>query len=126
MPRPKAAEDQHPLPATPRSADRRQQRRRSTPSARTRRSLDALEADKENQFTSTPIKGEALGGGLRDVSNLTPTAVRTQTASVSPPRRNPKLPRNSSTRPRLAPGTATKRKKTASPPTTTISLAQTV
>nr|CAH7754856.1 unnamed protein product [Callosobruchus chinensis] len=80
MPRPKAAEDQRPLPATPRSADRRPQRRRSTPSTRTRRSLDALEADKENQFTSTPIKGEALGGGLRDVSNLTPTAVRTQPA----------------------------------------------
>ncbi|CAH2004686.1 unnamed protein product [Acanthoscelides obtectus] len=68
MPRPKAAGDQRPLPATPRSADRRQQRRRSTPSGRTRRSLDALEADKENQFTSTPIKGEALGGGLRDVT----------------------------------------------------------
>lgn len=48
---------------------------RRTPKTR-RNSLDALEADKENQFTSTPIKGLENGllgfEALRDVSNLTP------------------------------------------------------
>lgn len=48
-------------------------RRRSTPK---RSSLDALEADKENQFTSTPIKSSENHHQfdvLRDVSNLKPT-----------------------------------------------------
>lgn len=57
-------------------------RRRSSVARRSslhkRNSLDALEADKENQFTSTPIKSDNFMqfDALRDVSNLTPTDKR--------------------------------------------------
>ncbi|XP_074034007.1 protostome-specific GEF isoform X2 [Leptinotarsa decemlineata] len=78
-------EDSRPLPSeyptpsrtsTPRTKSKR---RRSSTSRRSsihkRNSLDALEADKENQFTSTPIKSDNFlpFEALRDVSNLTPT-----------------------------------------------------
>lgn len=47
-------------------------------SASRRNSLDVLEVDKENQYTSTPIKSATENNflpfeALRDVSNLTPT-----------------------------------------------------
>ncbi|XP_018580022.1 uncharacterized protein LOC108917757 [Anoplophora glabripennis] len=65
---------------TPKSKSKR---RRSSTARRSslhkRSSLDALEADKENQFTSTPIKSSdnfLQLEALRDVSNLTPTDKR--------------------------------------------------
>lgn len=61
--------------ATPKS--NKSKRRRS--SLHKRNSLDDLEADKENQFTSTPIKSSdnfLQFEALRDVSNLTPTDKR--------------------------------------------------
>lgn len=68
-------------PATPKSG--KSKRRRSSTARRSslhkRNSLDALEADKENQFTSTPIKSSdnfLQFEALRDVSNLTPTDKR--------------------------------------------------
>lgn len=62
------------------------QRRRS--SASRRNSLDVLEADKENQYTSTPIKSSTENNflpfdALRDVSNLTPTMKEMNREQVS-------------------------------------------
>ncbi|XP_066147516.1 uncharacterized protein PsGEF isoform X1 [Euwallacea fornicatus] len=61
------------LPNTPRQKTKR--RRSSASRNRKRYSLDALEADKENQFHSTPVKNSSLHEALshfRDLSNLTP------------------------------------------------------
>lgn len=63
-------------------------RRRS--SASRRNSLDVLEVDKENQYTSTPIKSATESNflpfeALRDVSNLTPTMKETNREQVSVP-----------------------------------------
>lgn len=61
-------------------------RRRS--SASRRNSLDVLEVDKENQYTSTPIKSGTESNflpfeALRDVSNLTPTMKEMNREQVS-------------------------------------------
>lgn len=57
-------------------------------SALRRNSLDELDADKENQYTSTPIKSSTESNflpfeALRDVSNLTPTMKEMNREQVS-------------------------------------------
>ncbi|XP_050293542.1 uncharacterized protein LOC126734076 [Anthonomus grandis grandis] len=76
------------LPHTPRQKGKR--RRSSTSrraSAQKRCSLDALEADKENQFHSTPIKNNSLVEAFspfKDVSNLTPSKEQFRRVQESP------------------------------------------